>query len=141
MREMFEQKLTKLISKKKDNSTFLSSDQYKNRIEAVKEAKDILSSSKGKMKLPMHYWLSERFDIINDGVELEATVRLSISNVDRSRESPNNILAMTKSVDEDLYTLCSEHGQFKHKYLRAEIHLCSEKLLDLAAVTAKADNI
>ncbi|XP_014614543.1 PREDICTED: KRAB-A domain-containing protein 2-like [Polistes canadensis] len=67
MREMFEQKLTKLISKKKDNSTFLSSDQYKNRIEAVKEAKDILSSSKGKMKLPMHYWLSERFDIINDG--------------------------------------------------------------------------
>lgn len=74
-------------------------------------------------------------------VELEAMVRLSIFNVDRSRESPNNILAMTKSVDEDLYALCSEHEQFKHKYMHAEIHLCSEKLLDLAVVTAKADNI
>lgn len=71
-------------------------------------------------------------------VEVGATVRLSIPNVDRARGSPNNILAVVKSVDDDLYTLCSEHGQLKHKYTCAEIHPCKERLLDLVA--AKADS-
>ena len=72
-------------------------------------------------------------------VEVGTTVRLSIPDVDRARGSPNNILAVVKSVDNDLYTLCSEHGQLKHKYTRAEIHPCRERLLDLADVTAKAE--
>nr|XP_022910410.1 uncharacterized protein LOC111421478 [Onthophagus taurus] len=63
-------------------------------------------------------------------VDVGATVRVPVPDVDRARGSPRNVLAVITHVEDNLYKLCTESGVLKSKYTRSQFNPCKEKLLD-----------